>query len=84
MMDNDIAELVEELVDGMKEFLETTLPDNIPSHARRASPRDWSLLMEAWTEAMEEVYADVWTPELMDAWYVFFGDEDENVCACVP
>jgi hypothetical protein len=31
-------------------------------------PRDWSLLVRAWTEAMEEVHGDLWTVHVQKAW----------------
>ena len=68
MVQHDVLEIARVLVDGMKHFLATAIPDATAEHIRATSPRDWSLLARAWTESMEECYAEIWTPRINEAW----------------
>ena len=68
MVQTDVLEIARELVTGMQEFLCTALPNTTAEHHRASSPRDWSLLARAWTEAMEECHADKWNPRISEAW----------------
>ena len=68
MVQHDAFDIARELVNGMQEFLVTALPDTSPEHHRSTTPRDWSLLARAWTESMQECYADIWTPKIDEAW----------------
>ena len=68
MVQTDVLEIARELVTGMQEFLAAALPTTTAQHHRASSPRDWSLLARAWTEAMEECHADKWNPRISDAW----------------
>lgn len=68
MVQYDVLEIAKVLVDGMKAFLTSAIPDTSMEHIRATSPRDWSLLARAWTESMEECYQELWTPRISEAW----------------
>lgn len=68
LVQHDVRDIARELVGGMQEFLVAVLSDRTMEHHRASSPRDWSLLARAWTEAMQECYADIWTPKIDEAW----------------
>lgn len=68
MVCHDVADVARALVDGMQSFLLGALPKTTPEHHRSTSPRDWSLLARAWTEAMQECHDDIWTPAIHEAW----------------
>lgn len=69
MVQHDVVAIARELVAGMNDFLTTALPTTTAAHHRASSPRDWSMLARAWTEAMEECHADKWNPRISEAWY---------------
>lgn len=68
MSHHEVADVARALVAGMQGFLGQVLPDTTPEHHRSTTPRDWSLLARAWTEAMQECHANIWTSALHDAW----------------
>lgn len=69
MARNDVADVARALVSGMQLFLAEVLPQTTSEHHRSTSPRDWSLLARAWTEAMQECHPDTfWSPAIHEAW----------------